>query len=282
MKSVVVYQAYGRADIVRQNLFSIVSLFKKDAGLANVHKILIYTDQADYFKDFLGYNPAIQYESMGPDRLEKWRGEIQFVHRVKVEMLRDAAKLFPEHNLFYMDGDTYFVTNPEKIFAQISHRQSFMHEAENIIELGKDPLSKKIAKFLKKNTFQIDGQVVQIPLSTMMWNAGVLGFSPAFFGYLDKVLEFTDQSYSKYQKHIMEQLAFSYFLSQKTTIQSAREDVHHYWRQKDEFNTLIENFLQKTKNLETALREYDQIQWPAQAVPKKSFFQKLVQKVLSN
>jgi hypothetical protein len=281
MKNVVVYQAYGQPYILKQNLFSIVSLLKMHTGLKSVHKILIYTDQPDYFKNYLGNNPILQYENMSPERLAKWRGAINFVHRVKVEMLRDAAKLFPNENLFYMDGDTYFLSDPESLFTEINDRQSIMHEAENVIETGKDPLSKKVARFLKKNVFEIKGKSVKIPTSTTMWNAGVLGFTPAFFPDLDLVLEFTDQSYSRYQKHVMEQLAFSYFLSQKTDIIAARDVIHHYWRQKDEYNALVADFLEKTKNLEVGLKKYSEISWPAPPAPKKTFWQKLAGKFVS-
>lgn len=278
MKSAVVYQAYGRADIVKQNLFSIISLLRYSEGLKAVDKILIYTDQSEYFKQFLGEHPLVQYHDMGPERLQKWRGQIQFVHRVKIEMLKDATKLFPKSNLFYMDGDTYFSKAPENLMAQIGPQKSIMHEAENVIEQGKDPLSKKVKKFLKQNEFQIKGKSLKIPTHQVMWNAGVLGFSPSFFSDLDSVLEFTDQAYSRYQKHVMEQLAFSYFLSEKGKIIDARAEVHHYWRQKDQFNVLIEKFLSETKSLTKALAEFDKIQWPEPPQPKVTFWQKLTKK----
>jgi hypothetical protein len=282
MKTVVVYQAYGREDILQQNLFSIVSLFKKHEGLQGIHKILIYTDKPEFFQKFLGEQAVIQYEHMDSERLQQWRGAIQFVHRVKIEMLRHAAQLFQNHNLFYMDGDTYFTQDPANLFARIDYNHSYMHEAENIIEKGRDPLSKKIAKFLKKNDFTIKNRVIKIPGATTMWNAGVLGFSPGFFKDLDSVLAFTDLSYSRYQKHVMEQLAFSYFLAEKTDILNAQKEVHHYWRQKDDYNQVILNFLSKTGGLDTALREFNSIKWPAPPPPKKSLFQKLSDKMFGN
>lgn len=282
MKTVVVYQAYGRDDILKQNLFSIVSLFKKHEGLPGIHKILIYTDRPDFFQKFLGDQDIIQYEHMNSERLEKWRGQIQFVHRVKIEMLKHAAQLFQNNNLFYMDGDTYFTQDPANIFARINHEHSYMHESENVIEQGRDPLSKKITKFLKKNDFNIKNRVIKIPTSTTMWNAGVLGFSPGFFKDLDSVLIFTDQSYGKYQKHVMEQLAFSFFLAQKTDIANAQKEIHHYWRQKDDYNQVISEFLSRTGNLQKALADFNSIQWPQPPAPKKTLFQKLSDKMFGD
>ena len=275
MKSIVIYQAYGQTAILEQNLFSVISLLKRHAGLSIVEKVVVYTDNPEYFKSYLGNHSLLQYELITPERLLKWRGAIQFVHRVKIEMLLDAAALFPTSNLLYLDGDTYFVKDPHDLIAKIDAHHSIMHEAENIVNQGKDPLSKKVAHFLKKFEFRIDGKNIKIPPTMVMWNAGVLGFSPQFFLKLKNVLDLTDQSYSKYQKHVMEQLAFSYFLASISRIQAANEDIHHYWRQKNEYATLIQKFLAQNTNLEKALQAFDQIEWPGPPAPKKSFLQRL-------
>ena len=279
MKSIVVYQAYGRPDILEQNLFSVISLFKRHRDFSQVEKILIYTDDEAFFQNHLGSHPRIQYQPMGAERLLAWRGGIEFIHRVKIEMLKDAAQKFPDFNLFYLDGDTYFTKDPNYLLAQVDAHHSIMHEAENIINKGKDPLSKKVARFLKKFDFIIEGKKIKIHPQITMWNAGVLGFAPSFFSSLPKVLEFTDQAYTKYKKHVMEQLAFSYFLASQTRIHAAGEYIHHYWRQKDEYGNLIHLFLQENKNLEQSLTAFEHISWPLPPPPKKRFFRHVLQKI---
>jgi hypothetical protein len=266
MKCVVVYQAYGRPEILQQSLFSVISLVKKHDGLRNVHKILIYTDKPRYFQDFLGQTSFIQYEPMDSNRLQNWLGPDCFVHRVKIEMIRNATSIFPDKNLVYLDGDTFFTEDPADIFSRIDARTSFMHEFENAIKLGKDPLSKKLTKFLNKQDFKVQGHTFRIPSGLMMWNAGLIGFSPEFSGELRDVLALADQAYASYPKHIMEQLAFCYYLSKKTKIQSAQDFVYHYWKQ----------------NLETALKEFDSIKWPEALSPKKTLFQKLSDKMFGD
>ncbi len=280
MKSIVVYQAYGPTFILEQNLFSVLSLFRQHKDFTQVEKVLIYTDNQSYFASYLGNCPQVQYEPITPERLAAWRGDIQFVHRVKIEMILDAAFKFPNHNLFYLDGDTYFTKDPSSLLPQIDVHHSIMHEAENVVSLGKDPLSKKVAKFLKKFEFGHDGKKIKIPVSMTMWNAGVLGISPAFFPSLKFVLNLTDQSYSKYKKHVMEQMAFSYFLAMQTQILSGADYVHHYWRQKEEYGVLIHQFLGLHTNLNAGLKNFESISWPPQLVPKKTFYLKLTEKLL--
>ncbi len=279
MKNIVIYQAYGLDSILEQTLFSVISLLKHQSELKCVQKIVIYTDRQEYFKSYLGDHPQMQYEPINPERLTEWRGQIQFVHRVKIEMLRDAAKKFPEFNLFYLDGDTYFTKNPTPLMAQIDKHHSLMHEAENVVNQGKDPLSKKVARFLAKFEFNIEGKNIKIPPSMTMWNAGVLGFSPAFFSALKNVLDLTDQSYSKYKKHVMEQMAFSYFLASSSRILGAGDFVYHYWRQKDDYTKMIQHFFIEKKSLDQSLAAFDQIQWPLPPPPKKTFFQMLLLKL---
>lgn len=280
MKTILCYQAYGQDYILKQNLFSILSLFRRASSLEDIEKVLIYTDRRDFFENYLGGQALIEYQPMDPGRLKSWRGDIDFVHRVKVEMLKNVSNLYPGRNIFYFDGDTYFVKDPKALLRLVDSNHSVMHEAEGVIDQGRDPLSKKIARFLSRTEFQISDQLVKIPTGTTMWNAGVLGFAPNLAKELENVLQFTDQAYGKYQKHVMEQLGFSYFLAARTRILPA-DHIHHYWRQKEQYNKLISDFIERTQNFSVGLSEYDQIQWPGPPLPKKSLWQKFWHQIKS-
>lgn len=281
MKFVIVYQAYGSEQILKQTLFSLLSLIKVWPSLGDSGKVLIYTDQPKMFQDFFGDAGWLKYEPMGSARLSEWRGDIQFVHRVKIEMLKDAHSLYPNSDIIYLDGDTYFRKDPQPLFAKIKQQDSLMHIAENIIEKGKDPLSKKITRFLKKNVFHVEGKEIKIPSDIYMWNAGVLGLSPITCQLLPAILQFTDDAHRKYQKHVIEQLAFSYFLHSKTQIHSSDDFIWHYWNQKNEYNVLIADFLHAHRTLKVGLAGYDQIKWPLPPPPKVSKLSRIFRKLFS-
>lgn len=266
-KKVLVYQAYGLEDVIRQTQFSMISLISKIAKPGSV-EIWVYTDRKDLFTPYFGSYPHIVYKEITMDQVKKWRGAIDFVHRVKVEILRDAGKQF-DGPLFYADGDTYYLSDPTEMFSHVNDRYSLMHIAENALIDGKDPLSKKILKFCKKHQFDIHGEHVAIGPSTVMWNAGVLGISQNNKKLLPSVLELTDQMHSTYQKHVMEQLAFSFFLQTRSQVQAADHVIYHYWNQKPEYQATIDRFLNDTKFLETGLKEYAKFPWPAPPAPKK-------------
>ncbi|MEZ0392279.1 MAG: hypothetical protein ACAH59_08700 [Pseudobdellovibrionaceae bacterium] len=274
-KQVLVYQAYGLQDVIRQTMFSILSLLRK-IDPTDTLQIWVYTDNKKVFSDFFGPHPKIQYVEITTEQIQKWRGKINFVHRVKVEILRDAGAKF-NGSLYYCDGDTYFLSSPQPLFQKVNSTTSLMHIAENALDQGKDPLSKKILKFVKKQHFQIKNELVGIGPSTVMWNAGVLGIAEENKKLLPLVLELTDQAYTLYQKHVMEQLAFSFYLQTRTKILSADSVIYHYWNQKNEYQSAIDRFLEETKSVAKALESFDQFPFPGPPEPKKkkSLMQKL-------
>lgn len=274
---VLVYQAYGREDILRQTIFSMISLLhvlKNDSPI----QIWVYTDNRKlfeaYFKTVIGGRaPRVRIEEIHAEQIQKWRGAIDFVHRVKIEILKDAAHKFTG-SLYYVDGDTYFRKDPTELFSQVGDSASLMHIAENALDKGRDPLSKKIAKFVKKNVFQLNGQSVQISPSAVMYNAGAIGISQNNKKLLEQVIQLTDQMYALYPKHIMEQLAVSFVLNLHSKIIEADKIIGHYWNQKPEYQSAIDLFLQKNPNLESADQKYGQFNWPppAEIKIKKSFW----------
>ncbi|OFZ12032.1 MAG: UDP-glucose 4-epimerase GalE, partial [Bdellovibrionales bacterium RBG_16_40_8] len=269
---VLVYQAYGQDSVVRQTQFSIVSLMSVLKTTSPL-RILVYTDNSILFESFFAdliksQDPRLRIIAVTPLQIQKWQGAIEFVHRVKIEILRDAAEKFIG-SIFYADGDTYFKEDPTDLFARVADNTSIMHTAENILSEGADLISKKITKFLRKNTFVIAGEKIQVPASTVMWNAGVLGISHNNKKFFKPVLEFTDQSYGLYPKHVMEQLAFSFYLQAHTEVIGAEKEIGHYWDQKDEYQKEIEKFFLNNNTYEKAYASYKHFQWPQAIVKNK-------------
>ncbi|PIS12029.1 MAG: hypothetical protein COT73_00740 [Bdellovibrio sp. CG10_big_fil_rev_8_21_14_0_10_47_8] len=279
-RKVLVYQAYGIRDIIHQTIFSITSLLSKTLSENLNLEIWIYTDQELTFSQFFGDHVNIKIVPINMEQVKKWRGQIDFVHRVKVEILKDAAGKF-NGPIFYCDGDTYFLSSPTELFSHVNDRFSLMHTAENALAPGVDPLSKKILHFTKNNHFQVGHETIGIGPSTVMWNAGVLGLSQKNKSFLPMALEMTDQMYARYRKHVMEQLAFSFILQTKSQIMAADQVVYHYWNQKDEYQQAIDDFLKKNKNIKEALENLSHFSWPpapAPKSPKRALVQKILQR----
>lgn len=263
----VVYQAYGRLDIVQQALFSIVSLCRFfPNGIP--FEIQIFSDQSALLRSFFGDTPNIRVVAIQSEQIQKWRGAIDFVHRVKLEILKTATHGSP-NDLVYLDGDTIFKASPVDLFKTINDRVSLMHLRESTLGEPGDPLTKKIGKFVKGKSFLVGGKPIEIPPSTAMWNAGVIGVSKKNTLLFDSMIELTDRLYGQYQKHVMEQLAVSFFLQSVGEVCPSDSVVLHYWPQKEDYDRAIQEFLNSNSTLSACLTNIEQFKWPAENLPQK-------------
>lgn len=229
----IVFQAYGNIAIIHELRYCIHSLYKLYNGAVPC-AITVYTDQPEALQRVL---PAeIQYELLTPDMLATWAGSPRFVHRVKVEMLRH----FSARNtgtVLYLDTDTIFVQKPDSLFEAAEQGKYVMHLNEGKIADRGNLLFTKMDKFLNNNS------QIGVPREVSVWNAGVLGFPAADTALLNNVLQLTDTLYGAYQKHIMEQLAFSYCMQTTKPLQAAEDEIFHYWNFK-EFRAVLAEFFQ--------------------------------------
>lgn len=228
----------------------------------------IYTDKMAELGRYFAGEPKVKLVPITAEQIKAWRGEIDFVHRVKLKVLELAAQSH-QGPLLYLDGDTYFLTHPDQLFAKIDDRNSLMHIRESSLGEAKDILTKKIAKFVKKRNFMVAGESLHIPPSCEMWNAGVIGLSHKNTALFGPMIELTDRTYSEYQKHVMEQLAVSYFIQKNTVVHGADSVVFHYWANKGGFDRAISDFLSKYQDFSSGKHNYSQFSWPPPPPEKK-------------
>ena len=231
----VVYQAYGKIEILHECLYSVATLWKyaKPENLT----IVIFTDQPDWFTQYITDTQGIILIQITPEQIQQWRGEINFVHRVKIEILLQASVIL-SGNILYLDTDTFFLSSPEPLFSIIGSGGKIMHLKEDILSKSKLPLNKKIFRYVRGKTFMLSSRTISIDGHLGMWNAGALGFHTQEVDLLKEILQLTDLLYRGYAKHTMEQLAFSVIFQLSGKISAAEDIVFHYWDFKQFRNTL--------------------------------------------
>jgi hypothetical protein len=226
MANYLIYQAYGSPDILNEALFSILSYLRWPASAT----VLVYTDSPAHFRAVLGELAGVAYVRIEPVQWRAWRGDIDFVHRVKIMVLQHAAAHYAG-NLLYVDTDTIFTQSPAEIFNLLSQGQRFMHLSEGRLDNG-NALNRKINRVLQaRDAPALAGG--PIGAATRMYNAGVLGLRSLDVPLLAQVLALTEQLYHYYPKHVMEQLAFSVVWARSGPVQEAAPWVYHYWDLKE-------------------------------------------------
>lgn len=236
------FQAYGNDAILRQTVFCIRTLQHWTGQAFDQYTPVVYTDNPGYFRRALANVRNLRLEPLRPEQLRSWRGPNDFVHRAKICLLQ---AYFDKYNapVCYLDSDTLFLHDPGPLFAQVAPGTSLMHVMEETLVQPAAPLLQKIGRFIKRQPLRLNGLAFKIPASTAMWNAGVLGLHPTHAIFLPDVLRLTDQLYSCYPKHLMEQLAFSYILQDHTTVLPAEPFVFHYWNLKETMDERIDAYL---------------------------------------
>ncbi len=243
-RNLILYQAYGHPNFLNEAIYSVLSLYTLEKNASALFQILIYTDKVEYLQQFLP--PEIQYRNISPDELEQWKGTPHFVHRVKIKMIQDVIQHF-DGNILYMDTDTVFRKSPIALFEKIKEGKFLMHENEGALSLQSNLLFVKLSHFFRKNNRFLGGKVV-ISSDFTMINAGVLGFSTEKLRPLiSEVLALSDVLYASYPKHVMEQIAFSYYFSIGALPHTTEKEIYHYWFFKDYWKTLAV-FFEKHKD----------------------------------
>ncbi len=274
----IVYQAYGKKDHSYQTIFSIMSLIENSKH--ENFRIVIYTDKVDFLKNYFSSFDFIKYELLTPDLMAKWKGAINFNHRMKIEILKDCSQIY-DGNILYLDGDTYFTKDAEDLLNRINEDQSVMHIAEESYRHTKDYLAKKIYKFLRKNKILVNGKEIVVHNDYVMWNAGVIGLHRKHHHLFQEIIDYTDALFTMYQKHLMEQHAVSYYLQKNTRVVPANDIVEHFWNQKDSFEEAINPFFEKNENYQSYLTHRNELVLPTRyyGKPRYTFKQKLKRKI---
>lgn len=247
MKNYLVYQAYGSIDILHECIYSILSFYKTNPN--SDIDIIIYTDSKSYLQSYLGQN--ISYQEIDHDRINFWKGEINFVHRVKIKILQDFI-LNHTGNVLYTDTDTIFCSDISDTYKNIADGKLYMHQNEGIIGDEGNTIMRKVNRFF---TSHATGKRINISSETItnlsMYNAGVLGFNTYHAPILSQCLIFTDKIYPIFPKHIIEQLAFSLYMQASGTVYETKEEVFHYWNFK-EFRIILKAFFEKYNHVPVA------------------------------
>jgi hypothetical protein len=225
--SYLLYLAYGSEELHAEALYSLLSYYEVAAKPV---QILLYTDSPASFEQVLGARPEILYPAVTPEEWQRWRGSSNKVYLLKQGVLGHAAQHYPG-NLLFVDTDTIWQADPTPLFEKIAEGQYVMHVSEGRLAVG-NVLSRKVYKHLKGLIFTVGPHQYSVTENTVLYNSGVIGLPSAVAARLSEVVALADQLYATYNKHMMEQLAFSLWFKADSLIVEAAPYVIHYWNLK--------------------------------------------------
>lgn len=229
-----VLQSFGRPSEYRRALLTILS-FYAHCSLPKQHtQVLLFTDAPGFFASLLEDYP-VSYQMLSPSTIQRMRGDIDFLHRIKIAVIESAFQL-SSGILLYADSDTFFIKDPVTATSTVTANTCLMHVWEyRFSELAnmKLPAGKTFHAFLsllKKGEFSLsNGESIQVSPDDVSWNAGVMMFHPEHRKFIPDVYTLTNQFYPPTRNHASEQYAFSIVLQRALTIRPCNDVIYHYW-----------------------------------------------------
>lgn len=208
----------------------------------------IYTDQPSFFEPYLAGLP-VEYNYLSESRLNELKGPLQFVHRVKAQLIAQAFLDYPTEELLFIDSDTFFMAAPDGLLQRVGQGVPIMHQHEYQLAeatarhagFGQAHYPEKLLALLASRSFQLGGRAVQFHAGQSSWNSGVLGLPQALAPLLPDILTLTDELYAGTGWFLCEQLAFSLALQASGPVQACDQLVYHYWEQPQK--TLMDKLL---------------------------------------
>lgn len=254
-------QCFGLEREYRRCLFMLLSLLAH-VGKTNV-RIILFTDNIEYFKLKLPSNLNINYELLTPERIKEMRGKSNFLHRMKIAIIEHTFLNY-DGKILYADSDSFFINNPDELLHKISEQNSSMHIAEyqykSLLDLRRPAGNTFIefAELIRDNDFTLSNQLkVKYSLEMFSWNAGVMAFHPKHIKLINDVYALTEQFYLPTKNHASEQYAFSILLQQNTNIIPSYKYNYHYWNRVEK--EIMDSFLEKLFTNNFFVQDFDDI-----------------------
>ncbi len=190
-----------------------------------IGEIWIYTDQPGWFGRFAGCPLPLHFREITKNDIQQWRGAIDYLYRVKMEVLADFTKQ-RSGNIICVDTDVIFTQPLDAMIGNIEAGIVYMHTMEGRPNSRATPMLRRMESYFGKLDFKNDGYQ-----ETMMWNSGVIGFNSLQYNIAPDAIRITDQIYPRdHSIRVVEQFAFSavfQFMSAK--LLAATPWVIHYW-----------------------------------------------------
>lgn len=242
----IIYLSYGGQRYHEQTRFSVLTLL--DLLLKNGRRdvrIVIFTDQPEE-------SPAHDLVSsiyIAPDELTRMRGPLDFVHRIKLEVMR-RAEVELGLPFIFVDSDTRWLKFPDTPLASLADASQprtgrptgYMHKLEGPISPTFLPQHWRLLHQTKKQLeawrMATDGWI--------LWNAGTLGVPVQARGLFDRALAINDEllPHSSYRNGV-EQLTLSLIAASEFELRPFEEYLAHYWYHGSELPVVVRRFFQE-------------------------------------
>lgn len=233
-KTTLVLQSFGNEVEYSRALFTIYSYYAHTSLSQNDTRVILFTDNPDYFLQYVQGLP-VDYVLLTPEKIKQMRGQIDFLHRMKIALIAEAFEMI-QGPLLYVDSDTFFIADPTSLTQQLSPGRAFMHvleykfESMRTLALPGGETFHAFVRLTENEEFTLaKGNRIEVSPAQVSWNAGAMFFHPDHAQFIPDVYALTDQFYPPTKNHASEQYAFSVIMQNNTELLPCNSVIYHYW-----------------------------------------------------
>jgi hypothetical protein len=263
MKTVLVSQSFGKETEYRRAVLAILSAF---CFLNETEKseltVVLFTDNSAWFEQWLS-DIHVVYIPLTPEKITSMRGELNFLHRMKIALIEETFDLFPNQVLFYIDSDTCFQGSFIPIAQSVSSEKAYMHLIEypfkhldNPLYSSEDPFYKFYHHIVNQPLQGLKNETFFVRDDHFSYNAGIMCFHPTHRALIPLVYQLTDAIYTPTLNHASEQYAFSLAFQWKKQLGTIDSIVFHYWHRVQK--QIMDERLSKTDFLQLEQLTFDE------------------------
>lgn len=226
------YLIYGNQDVYRREAkFSILTALSHAKGGA-MPSIRILTDRPE---DYAGW--PVETVFLSQDTLTRWQGDNGYHHRRKACAIAAGLKL-AEKTLF-VDTDTLFTSDPNRIFSQIQPGRYLMDRFEyDWHYVCERPEYQKLGACLETHGITPDN-------GFKLYNSGLCGVTDRDGALFDESIRLIDEwTRDGFDIHTIEQIALSFAMRDKP-VAEAKKYIYHYFAEKRFFHAMVGYFFSR-------------------------------------
>lgn len=224
----IVYLSHGSRKYHDQTRFSVLTLLHLLLQQQRDDiRIVVYTDDAREVPQ----HPLIRAIVLQRAELAAFRGTFDYVHRIKLNVLRRASSEL-DGPLLYVDCDTRWLHLPDDIFSRLRGDGGqaplcCMHVAEGAFSPAFFP---DYHRYVQQKQVQLQQLGIADTSRLLMWNAGAIGVPAGSTAFFDDVIRVSDYLFTRVvPRNWVEQFALSLVACSRYEMVALDTALHHYW-----------------------------------------------------
>jgi hypothetical protein len=243
MRHKILYLVHGDIGFHHQALYSAATLLHRllESGRVDIG-IHVYTDRPELWPG----HPLIATHRLDAGQLKRWRGPLDYVHRIKLEVLRRAESELGLP-LVYVDCDTRWLDTPVDALEALHTPGAggtplYMHVFEEEVSEHSAPA---YFRLLKGKSRQLAEWGIRDHAPWRVWNAGTIGVPVGAEGLFKDVLTVNDGLLPDATvRRTIEQLALSLVVEERFELRAFDAWLKHWWAYGYELPFVLRRFFE--------------------------------------